>query len=203
MTFVTAFDLDLTLIDSRPAIIHSLRAVAESVGEPVVPGRFEAGVRGRLETTLSEWYPGHDADALGDVYRSVYSREAMRLVTLLPGAADALEAARSFGRVLVITGKYEPTARLHLEQLHCAVDGVVGWRHGPAKTNTMLELGVDVYVGDQIEDVRAALAANVVAVAVATGLDDRFALAASGADHVLDSLAEFAGLLPRLVASRA
>jgi phosphoglycolate phosphatase len=195
MGFATAFDLDLTLVDSRASIHHALAAVAASIDEPIVPGRFEGGVRGRLEASFTEWYPGRDAEALANLYREIYSAEAMHLARLLPGALDAIDAARALGPVFVITGKFEPTARLHLEQLACVVDDVIGWRHGPAKTEAMRRLGVSVYVGDQTEDVLAAQDAGAVAVAVATGLDDRRTLEAVGADYVLDWLTEFPAAL--------
>jgi phosphoglycolate phosphatase len=117
---------------------------------------------------------------------------------LLPGAAAAVATARQLGRVVVITGKLRRNALLHLEHLGLVVDETVGSRTGLEKAQTLRELGVSVYVGDQVEDMAAARAAGVIAVGISTGPDTAERLAAAGADVVIASLVELPAILPRL-----
>jgi phosphoglycolate phosphatase len=100
--------------------------------------------------------------------------------------------------VIVITGKYEPNARLHLAHLGLTAEAVVGWAWAEAKTMALREHGAVVYVGDHPADMAAARAVAagdddvaVAAVAVATGDHTAEELLAAGADIVLTDLTEF------------
>ena len=87
-----------------------------------------------------------------------------------PGAHEALAAVRRHrGSTLVITGKYEPNARLHTDALGFDVDRIVGSVWGPGKGPVLAEHGASIYVGDHVHDVEGALAAGVHSVSVLTG----------------------------------
>jgi uncharacterized protein len=108
------------------------------------------------------------------------------------GARAAIDAVhRHGGRVVVVTGKYAPNARLHLDHLGLEVDELVGWLWGPAKAEALLEHGATIYVGDHLGDIEGARAANALSVAVATGPISADDLRAAGADIVLDDLNDF------------
>jgi phosphoglycolate phosphatase len=189
---VVGFDLDMTLVDSRPGIATSLTALAAETGAhldvDVIVGRLGA----RLEDELACWYPRDEVPAVADRYRALYADLGVPGTVLLPGAADAVAAVRADGgRAVVITAKYEPNAWACLRHVGLAVDEVVGWRWGPEKGGALSEHGAAVYVGDTPDDVAGAHAASVLAVAVPTGPHDAAALRAAGADVVLGSLTEF------------
>ncbi len=189
---VVGFDLDMTLVDSRPGIASTLTALATETGVhldvDVIVGRLGA----RLEDELACWYPRDAVPVVADRYRALYADLGVPGTVLLPGAADAVAAARADGgRAVVITAKYEPNARACLRHVGLDVDAVVGWRWGPTKGAALAEHGAAVYVADTPDDVVGAHDAPALAVAVATGPHDAATLRAAGADVVLASLIEF------------
>ena len=94
----------------------------------------------------------------------------------------------------MVTAKEERGAHACLEHVGLKID-VVGLRYGDGKVAALREHGATVYVGDTVSDVESGLAANALAVGVATGPDSAEALRAAGADVVLDSLEHFAAWL--------
>ena len=116
----------------------------------------------------------------------------------MPGAAAAIDAVRAAGdRVLVVTAKYGAVAELALNAAGLDADEVVGDLFAEGKASALREHGAWAYVGDHPGDVRAARAAQVHAVAVATGPTARSELAEAGPDVVLADLTE----LPAWLAS--
>ena len=100
---------------------------------------------------------------MADRFRALYPALAVEPTTAMPGAREAVDAVhRHGGRVVVVTAKYEPNARLHLDHLGIAADEVVGWRYGPAKGEALREHDATVYVGDHLADIEGARAADAV-----------------------------------------
>jgi len=195
------FDLDLTLIDSRRAILESFAAVAAETGVPI----GEAGVVSRLgiklEDELGYWFPAAEIPAAMAVYRRHYPRLAGPLTSALPGAGEALAAVRAAGAAaIVITAKLESTARMSLDDVGLVADQVFGDVYGPQKAAVLTRLGAAVYVGDTPADMAAAVAAAALPVGVATGSFTGAQLRAAGAAHVLASLAEFPALYAAVAA---
>jgi phosphoglycolate phosphatase len=95
------------------------------------------------------------------------------------------------GRAIVVTAKYEPSAKLHVEHLGLAPDAVIGDLWAEQKAVALREHGASVYVGDHLGDVRGARTAGALSVAVATGPCSAAELAAAGADVVLADLTGF------------
>ncbi len=151
-----------------------------------------------LDVELARWFPDAHVSAAADLFRSLYSTCAIEVSPALPGAVGAMEMIRDQGgRIIVITGKYEANARLHLDHLGLTADGVVGWAWAEGKTAAMVSHGARVYVGDHPADMMAARAVpdsgsgRAAAVGVATGLHGATELLAAGADAVLMDLTEF------------
>ncbi|HEU4676303.1 MAG TPA: ATP-dependent sacrificial sulfur transferase LarE [Motilibacteraceae bacterium] len=189
---VVGFDLDMTLIDSRPGIGAVWRALAQETGVDVDVDLVTSRLGPPLDEELVQWFPAEQVAALGDRFRELYPSLAIAPTLALPGAREAIDAVRAHGgRVVVVTGKYEPNARLHLEHLGIEVDEVVGWHWGPAKGEALRERGASVYVGDHLGDVRGARVAGAFCVGVATGPIPADELAAAGADVVLPDLTGF------------
>jgi phosphoglycolate phosphatase-like HAD superfamily hydrolase len=198
---VVGFDLDMTLIDSRPGVIASFEALNTKLGT-AIDGRLIASRLGpTLESEMAAYFPPDDVDAACDTYREIYAELGPPGSSLLDGAAAAVDAVRRRGGVtLVVTAKFGPNAHRCLDHVGLAVDHVVGWRHGPQKGETLLEHGAHVYVGDTVPDIDAARIAGACAVGVPSGPVSGPDLRAAGADVVLDSLVEFSDWLDRFVA---
>jgi len=189
------FDLDMTLIDSRRAIMASFAGVAADTGVPIDPAAVDRRLGIRLEDELAYWFPADQVPPAVRLYREHYLRLAGPLTSVLPGAREALAAVRAAGaRAVVITAKYEVTARLSLDGVGLAADEIFADVHGPQKAAVLAGLGAGVYVGDTPADMAAAVQAGARAVGVTTGSFTDRDLSAAGADLVLASLADFPAL---------
>ena len=186
------FDLDMTLIDSRRAIMSSFAAVAGATGVAINPVGVDRRLGIKLEDELAYWFPAGDIPGAIAIYRAHYARVAAGLTDVLPGAAAALAAVRAAGaRAVVITAKYVVPARAGLDGAGLAVDELYTEMHGPEKAAVLARLGAAVYVGDTPADMAAAHTAGAAAVGVATGSFGAESLMAAGADIVLTSLGDF------------
>jgi phosphoglycolate phosphatase len=189
---VVGFDLDMTLIDPRRGVTETMARLSEATGRYVDGDLVASRLGPPLDVELAHWFPADEVQAAGALYRELYVEHAIPLTVLLPGAAEAVAAARSDGgRVVVITAKLEANAVLTLEALGVVVDEVLGWRWGAQKSAALVDTGARVYVGDHVSDVGAAAGAGVPCVAVPTGPCTAADLVAAGATTVLGSLEEF------------
>jgi len=186
------FDLDMTLLDSRRAIMASFAAVAADTGVTIDPAGVDSRLGIKLEDELAFWFAPDEIPRAMRIYREHYLRLAGPLTTVLPGARESLAAVRAGGaRAVVITAKYEVSARLSLDGAGLTADDVFAEVHGPGKAAVLAGLRAGAYVGDTPADMAAAVAAGVRAVGVATGSFTDRDLLAAGADLVLASLTEF------------
>ncbi|MER5769849.1 HAD family hydrolase [Streptomyces sp. NPDC001985] len=198
------FDLDMTLIDSRPGIRAAYRALTEETGVWIDADLAVTRLGPPLEQELAHWFPDDQIQAMGDRYRALYPEYAIAPTKALPGAREAIAAVQeSGGRAIVVTAKHEPNARLHLTHLGMAPDAVIGWLWAEAKAEALHEHGAGVYVGDHIGDVRGARTAGALSVAVPTGPCTAAELRKEGADVVLDDLTAFPAWLRGHLGARA
>jgi phosphoglycolate phosphatase len=184
------FDLDMTLIVSRPAILASFAAVARETGVPLDLEQADARLGIKLEDELGYWFPPDRIEAAAQIYRRNYITLAPENTAALPGAAAAIRAVRDAGnRAVIITAKHRVSVEPSLRATGLEADEIFSFVHGPEKAVVMREIGVVAYVGDTPADVDAATAAGAVAVGVPTGSFGAEALAQ--ADVVLRDLTEF------------
>ena len=192
MTSVVGFDLDLTLVDPRPGVVVCMDQLSAETGVAIDSALVASRLGPPLEVELAHWFKAAAVPDAAERYRALSMELAVPLTTALPGARDAVDGVRRHdGRAVVITAKWEVTARLTLEYLGIEVDDVVGWRWGPQKSETLREVGAWCYVGDHVSDVDAARRAGVVAVAVPSGPCTRAQLSRYRSTVVLDSLVDF------------
>lgn len=187
------FDLDMTLIDSRPGIKAVMDELATRTGVAIDSDLVVSRLGPPLETELAHWFPPAVVDAVADLYRSLYADIAVARVTPLPGARAVFDAVHERGgRTAVITAKNGPDARRHLEHLGLVADDVRGraWRTG--KADALRDLGAVAYVGDHVHDMEAASLASIPGVGVATGPCSPHELADAGATYVVESLDDLA-----------
>jgi len=202
MVLVVGFDLDMTLVDSRPGILATLRALSAETGVTVDAELVVDRLGPTLEDEMANWYPPEEVAGVCDRFRELYVDHGVPGTHPLPGALAALAAVSAAdGRSLVITAKFEPNARQCLAHVGMTVDEVFGWRYGPDKAVTLTEQGARVYVGDTPTDMAAARAASVVGVGVPTGPHTADELLEAGADVVLPTLERFPAWLRQLPAA--
>jgi phosphoglycolate phosphatase len=193
---VVGFDLDMTLVDSRPGIAATYRELTARTGVHVDAELAVSRLGPPLRVELAHWFPPERLEWAVGAYRALYPDFAITPTEPMPGATEALAAVRARGgRVVVITSKIGHLARLHLDHLGLVVDEVAGDRFADGKAEAIAEFGVSTYVGDHIADMAAACAAGVPGVGVPTGPCNAEELWAAGAAVVLDQLTGLPGWL--------
>jgi pyrophosphatase PpaX len=203
------FDLDGTLADTIPLIVASYQHAFRTVlGEEIDEARARAWIGRPLLAALLEESPEHGHD-LDQTYREWNLANTARLIRRYEGVPEMLEALASAGvRMAVATSKRRQTARLalegvgidHLIEVAAALEDTT--RHKPEPDpllHAAASLGSQpcdcVYVGDATVDVLAARAAGMAAIAVSWGAADREALAATGPEALVDTVADLTAYL--------
>ncbi|MEH0471105.1 haloacid dehalogenase-like hydrolase [Streptomyces sp. B21-097] len=186
------FDLDMTLIDSRPGIRACWQELSARTGTYVDADLVVTRLGPPLAQEMAHWFPASEIPAMTDLYREIYPEFAVAGTLAMPGAREAVDAVRAAGgRAIVVTAKWEPNARLHMEHLGMRPDAVIGDLWAAQKAQALREHGASVYVGDHVGDVRGARAAGAFSVGVTSGPCGAAELTEAGADVVLDDLTRF------------
>ncbi|MEU8608705.1 HAD family hydrolase [Actinoplanes sp. NPDC048791] len=199
MTPAVGFDLDMTLIDSRPGIREAYRALTAKTGVWVDADLAVTRLGPPLRTELSEWFPPAEVEEAVTTYRALYPDYAITPTVPTPGAVDALAAVRDQGfRVVVVTSKLGRLAALHLAHLGLEADELAGDLFAEGKAAALTAHGVKWYVGDHVADMVAARTAGIPGIGVATGPCSADELKKAGAAHVLSDLTTFPALLRKI-----
>jgi phosphoglycolate phosphatase-like HAD superfamily hydrolase len=110
MTLVVGFDLDMTLIDTRPGFAACMRALADEAGITFDVDGIVNALGPPLDVMLRRYGPpltDAEVTALVDRFRVIYPDIAVPPTLELPGAHEALAAVRAHrGRTVVVTGKF-------------------------------------------------------------------------------------------------
>jgi uncharacterized protein len=192
---VVGFDLDMTLVDSRPCVIEVARILAAEERVHIDGELWASRLGPPLEHELAHWVPAGDVERVADRYRALMRELGVARTLALAGAREALAAVRRHGgRVVVVTAKQQALAEQTLALLGLEADEVVGWAWREAKGVALLEHGASVYVGDHPHDVDGARAAGAFSVGVRTGGSEP-----AGADVLLDDLTAFPAWLDEWV----
>lgn len=198
------FDLDMTLVDSRPGIAAAFRVLVAKTGVPVDIDLVVNRLGPPLETELAHWFPADEVPAAAGLYRAAYPDHAIAPSTALAGARESVAVVRALGgRAIVVTAKNEAHAKLHLSHLGIEPDAVIGSLWAEAKGEALRDQGARVYVGDHTGDVRGARVAGALSVAVTTGPCDAAELRTAGADVVLADLTAFPAWLAAFAEEQA
>ncbi|WP_431935993.1 HAD family hydrolase [Micromonospora sp. RP3T] len=197
---MVGFDLDMTLVDSRPGIAAAYRALTERTGVPVDADLVVSRLGPPLRTELAHWFPPERIEEAVTLYRELYPAYAITPTVPMPGAEAAVRAVHERGgRVMVVTSKIGRLAKLHLDHLDLAIDELAGDLFAEQKATALREHGATLYVGDHVADMAAARAAGIPGVGVATGPCSVAELSAAGAELVLDDLGEFPAAVDRII----
>ena len=98
---VIGFDLDMTLIDSRPGVAATFRALNERLGTALPAEDLAERLGPTLEMELAAYFPAAEIDAVADTYRAIYAELGPPGSSLLPGALEAVAAVAEIGRAHV------------------------------------------------------------------------------------------------------
>jgi phosphoglycolate phosphatase len=192
MSGPVGFDLDLTLINSRPAIMAAWSAVAAELDVRIDLADVDQRMGIKLEDEVAYWFPADGQEQAAASYRRHYVRLAPAMTTLLPGAVAALAAVRQAGeRAVIVTAKHPVSVQPSLEAVGLEPDELFAHVHGPEKAAVLAGIGAVAYVGDTPADMNAALAAGILGVGVPTGSFAAAELRDSGARVILGSLLDF------------
>jgi phosphoglycolate phosphatase len=186
------FDLDLTLIDSRSAILAAWTEVARETGVTIDLAAIDQRMGAKLEDEAALWFPADQVAAAAAVYRRHYVRLAPSMTAALPGARESLAAVRAAGAApVVITAKHPVSVGPSMRAAGLTVREIFTLVYGPEKAAVLAKIQAAAYVGDTPADMMAARSAGTYAVGVTTGSFARTELLTAGAHIVLDSLREF------------
>src|SRR3954447_15516460 len=101
----------MTLVDTRPGIAAVWDAIAGETGVAIDSAAAVTRLGPPLDEELARWFPPERREEMGDLFRALYPALAVAPSRALPGAIAAVDAVhRHGGRVLVVTGKFEPNA---------------------------------------------------------------------------------------------
>jgi phosphoglycolate phosphatase len=198
-----AFDLDGCIIDSRGAILPSLRVALVEHGLPALPDDELAFLIGPplalgLASLLERL--GEDpalAPSLVQAYRADYREHMLDRTSLVPGIEGAVRAITAELEACVVTSKPAALAAPILE--HLGLLDRFAFVEGPSLADehetkdvtlarAMARLAVGVIVGDRHHDIDAGRAHGITTIGVAWGMGDALELA--HADCVVSTPAE-------------
>jgi uncharacterized protein len=193
---LVGFDLDLTLLDTRPGIAATWRRLAADLDLDLDIAAVLGRVGIPLAEELAHWLPAEQVPAAVEAYRTLYREYGVPGCTPMPGAASALAAVEKLGgRAVVVTAKRADLAWQCLEHAGLTAglrpEDVTGELAGADKAAALG--GATIFVGDHPLDIEGARAAGARAVAVTSGASTTADLAA--ADVVFPDLTGFSDWL--------
>jgi phosphoglycolate phosphatase len=204
------FDMDGTLVDSRPGIVTAMNATLRALGEPE---RDPEDLRARIGPPLQETIgtllgrPPGEVEDIAEAYRARY-RKTMREETFVyPGIPELLADLAAAGHPMAVaTSKAQPLAEELLDHLglgpwFAAVCGPVppsveDKAATVARALDALGTREAVLVGDRHHDVTGAREHGVATIGAAWGYGGEDELWAAGARAIARRPDEVPGLLP-------
>ncbi|MHB0885151.1 MAG: pyrophosphatase PpaX [Bacillota bacterium] len=203
-TRAVLFDLDGTLLDTTQLIIESFEYTARTcLGRPMTEAEVLPRLGEPLVVTMGELCPDR-VDELINAYRQFNLAEHDRLVRLVPGVPDTLQALKNRGlRLAVVSSKVRHTVckGLDLFRLTPFFDVIIGLEDCPAHKpdpgpllEALRRMEVEpadaVMVGDSPADILAARAAKVKGVAVGWSRLAPETMAAAAPDATISTMPE-------------
>lgn len=209
------FDLDGTLVDSFPGISSSINKTLTTVGrEPLPVEQLRQFVGKRLAVIFTALLGDGDealVDRAVEIYRPLFDEVGILDSQVFAGVPDALARLRDAGHSMqVVTVRSLGSAKLVVR--HFELDRYFDAVHGPDRAlrsgdkadlvRAALDLaGADasdsIMIGDRSDDIRAARAHGVHAVAVEWGYGTRDELHAAKPDYFASGVADLVSYISR------
>jgi phosphoglycolate phosphatase len=196
------FDLDGTLIDSKPEIVRTYRAVFAQVPPATYPDMDALNCTITINDLLRTVYGEGCADIprAKAAFMSIYDTSDYQETVLYEGVYDTLTALKEKGaQFYIATNKrYYPTTRiLQAKKIDHLFAGIVANEKVPGITPTKRQMIAElkqqfsftsgVMVGDSVADIKAGKEEGLRTVAVAYGYEDISLLARVEPDFQVDS----------------
>lgn len=181
------FDLDGTIINSRPGILFSLRKAVLHVFPDSHPESLEFTISGPVKQMLERALPDATKEEVEDieaVFRTLYDKEGWKMTELYPGVMETIKVIREHGiRMYIVTNKPCLPAMGIISKLNltpffievvCPDSRRPAFREKTESIRYLLEkLGIPgdqaVCIGDTQEDLSAAIATGVPFIGVEYG----------------------------------
>ena len=90
--WTVGFDLDMTLIDSRPGIKACYDELSRLTGVFIDSDLATSRLGPPLDEELAYWFPAEDIPRAADLYRELYIEHAIEPTPAMPGALAAASA---------------------------------------------------------------------------------------------------------------
>ena len=201
------FDMDGTLVDSKPGIINSVVSALRDFGIQAAPEKLTKVVGPPLRYSFMTFFgfTEENVDQVIKVYRSYYSATGVFENSLYPGVVAMLEELDRAGKEIILaTSKEEDYARqilnnYHMTQLFSFVGGadLASGRLSKAEVlrhictaHKVTDMEPCVMVGDREHDVHGAHELGMQCAAVLYGYGSEQELRQAGAEYVLPSVSE-------------
>jgi pyrophosphatase PpaX len=205
------FDLDGTVLDTRPAYIDAARIALEKLGQNVPETAKLLEIPKRLEQKqrISDIVPT-DTQKFLDLFLKTFYERASSKTKPVPNAQQTLEELSKKAKLAVITMRFMPKEIIAKElkqydldryftHIVTALDTQKPKPSPEALIKAVAAMDVQmcecVIVGDSVVDVKAGKAAGARTVAVLSGLYTRAELSDVKPDFIIGNIAE----LPKLV----
>lgn len=214
---VILFDLDGTVLDSAPGIVHSLQAAMAEVGlKPAAEHQLRSDLGPPPGVMLAQ--VGVPEDLITDAvvaYRRHYADSGLQNARIFDGLTEALDRLGRDYRLATATMKLVDTAtaflthhelREHFEVIGGAEDGVFDKSAIIAATRLALgDPAADnmIMVGDRHSDITGGRANGLRTIAVTWGYGSRAELEASAPDLIIDRPDQLPDAVPELLTPAA
>jgi len=205
------FDLDGTILDTKPAYIEAARIACQATGQQPLKDVVALEIPKRMEQRQS--FVGivqADYKVFLQAYRKAFYEVSTAKTIPIPGVASTLDILARKAKLAVITMRFAPAKSVCLELEQFSLDKyfahVVTALDTPnpkpspealikAVTAMDLQMCECVIVGDSIIDVKAGKAAGSKTVAVLSGLYSRAELTRVNPDFIINSVLELPSII--------
>lgn len=185
------FDLDMTLVDSSKAILVTTQTVLKGFNVEVSEQVIRHSVGLPIKESFKKWIGDGYLQAY-ELYVAHYQSTGYLESQALPGARELLlDLLRQGIKVVVITAKNQQSAEIQLRHLLIPFSEIVGDAFQGGKTAAIKNTSCLEYVGDHVEDYKAAADAGIHFIGVATNPMQELESESNGSFQVMKTLSDF------------
>lgn len=185
------FDLDMTLIDSSRSIKNSLIKVLFDEDIEFQSDLIDKSIGLPVKELLKKWVGDSHARAYNN-YKETYQTLGYKSSECLPGAVELLNQLFNQGyNVYIITAKNHKSAKIQLDYFNFKYTDIFGEVFGLEKSKVMKQTNCVEYVGDHIEDFKAASECGINFLGVSSNPHHNLKQYSGGRFPIMNTLNEF------------
>lgn len=205
------FDLDGTILDTRPAYLEAARIACQTLEQEQLPDNLALEIPKRMEQRLPFFdIIKTDTDSFLVAYRDAFHKVSASKTIPMPSAAETLRILASKAKLAVITMRFMPAEAIclelrqfnldrYFEHVVTALDTSKPKPSPEALVRAVVAMDVQmcdcVIVGDSTVDVRAGKAAGSKTVALLSGLYSREELTKADPDFIIENISELLSII--------